>query len=664
MAKKTKKAKTAATEAQREKWLGQRLSFERDRSEVNNHEREIDVRYVDGETPLDDRFAKQFGRNMSKWDIPRHNTIRRNLDWVEGYLARQRLVASVVSSTNYNNPDTLVEAEWRQWQVKSVWDRQDYNDTIRHIIRDCVGSGEGIGRVQIVKKMFSDGSHIYVNKLLRRNWRGVWYDSEIDDDTFNNCIYLFDIAKQDAYIVAMNHGKNVEEINNWQEEATLDKRIDRTYGSYTQEMGDMGSGVRKMVYYGQAWWKDYKDGIATTYYAPIIASPDLDKIKFLEPPRKPYNHNEIPYVRLVADRNSRTGLVYSPLTRLRRGQERFLQYPMRNLIRLTQGRQAVVTADCIPKDDKGQLLYSLPEYSRIVQEFIEGDRGVLVTTPDSRTKENFKILENEVLVSKMIELYTLLMSSSETTGMPIDPALLGKSSNINAAVAIQEKAKHAHLSLNRITENHIRLVKKIGHLTLAHIIEYGDEMEFSQWTDQEGTVSEPPRFPDTMMTARFDYNVVAKSRDTGFEEEQIKMIGEFVKVVPQELAAALLMTAHNILPLGNNAAMQDFAKLMLRAGLPVPDGMMTREMKEAHAQMQAAANKEKEEATGLQKADAGAEIEKKQSEAAHKQAETLKTLSEIKDGEKGGEGAKKTTSGASKKQVKNPKKMKSTLKSL
>ncbi len=589
-------------------------------------ERNIDSDYIDGLTPQDDGLSQILGQQMSRFDIPRHSQMRTNVDWAIGYISSLNLVASVLPVKNYpieNKDSVMDEADYRRWQIKATWDANKFKTHIDKIIADACISGEGIGRVEVARSGRSD---ILSSRLKWRNWRGVWYDSQSEMDDFKDARYLFDLQWQDIDIVSAYHNIPHGDIEMYSRVPELDRNRDESLilmsnDSYDNISSGFTGDERKQVLYGQVWYRDFKE--RKVKYAPIVVSRDLSEIKFLKAPSSPYEHNSIPYVRLVADRYKKDGLPYSPLTRLRRGQERFMQYPFRAIIELASGRKAIASVDCIPKDENGIPLFSPDEWAKVAKDWLNSPNGILFKRSGLQ-EDDFQILNNDAVLKNMIDLFTILSQSSEKSGMPIDPGLLGQSTNIHAAVALQEKAKQAHLSLNRLTNNYSNLVEEVGELTLCHIIQYGEAMEFVSPMREDGTVEDEVDKPEgTMSQVRMKYRITTKNRESGFETEQLKMITEMIKVVPEKLQPAILYIANSIVPFGNSGAMKDLAKMLLKEGIDLPDSMLDNQMRKEKKQMAEGQAQQQQEAAEFQKRAAEAEIEEKETKSDEQAAKAI-----------------------------------------
>ena len=245
-----------------EERLARHLQDEVQATRENNIERGIDADYVDGLTPMDDDFARQLGGNMSKHDIPNHNNMKREVSWVEGYVANLNLASHVSPASMYptqGREEILKATEYMKKRVKSIHDAFDYKREYEQIIRDAAVSGEGIGRVEVKKTR----SGQVVSTLRRRNWRGVWYDTTNERDDFEDSRYIFDLSYQDIDIVSLKHDIKEEELLEYAKIATLNKSIDESLVFYNNRYHSENYylseefAYRKQVGYGQVWWKQF-----------------------------------------------------------------------------------------------------------------------------------------------------------------------------------------------------------------------------------------------------------------------------------------------------------------------------------------------------------------------------------------------------------------------
>lgn len=624
MKKNKKSTKSTKSIAVTEKMLGDYLHREREETRVSLHNRKRDADYFDGMTPSNDYMSQEFGYN--EHENVKINTIRRNVDWAAGYIKGLKLNSRVVPQSN--NEMARKYSEYRNWQLTSQWEACKAQRQVDKALEDALITGEGFLRIKTEMVLKNRVRAVVEHK----SWKNIFYDRMNMD--LNKARYLFHLSFQSPERLIERYPKHKTKIMEYKTYILNDRGIDQSE-AHEFRTSDINPNEEHIAF-GEAWWREYDENHpdGKVVYAPIIADEALNKVHLLEPPRSPYTFNKFPFVSIVADRYKRDGYPYSPLVRHSIGIEKVKQYALRSVIEAASRSGAVIDSRAFPDDPD----ISHDQFAQSVADQLSRPKGLAVVN----NLEGVLMRDNHNEMNNMITLFKMLLESSSVNGIQMDPALLGSTTNLTAAVAMQEKARHADLSLTKPIESYQSAIEDLGEMMLAMIAQSEMLMEFPAFINDDGEINnmdmtEIEQFGADNKRAiegfRFAYRVVADQSKTGYEQELLKMITEMAKVAP-DLAPGLLLAADRIVPMGKGI-FEAMATMVQETGRPMPTNLLPEKLRKRGEEMQQKVQEQEQQKAEMEKQGFMAEIDKMDSETAKldteaelNQAKTQLTLKE------------------------------------
>lgn len=607
---------------QQEKILQKYLYREACNTRTNRIERIKDIRYYDNLTPIAEKSGGELGYGN---DAPRINTIREKIDWSVGHILSKEMITRVIGAGKDENNRRV--AEFREWQIKSQHSAANMRRKIERVLIDAALSGEGIMRLRV--KPVMNGRAIITAE--RRNWRGVFYDTAWQEDDFSESRYLFDLSFIDFDELKFKHPGKKQKLKEFETEVLADRNPDQllanSYGYFGNTFGDNGDDnfssegeARREVLYGLAWWRENEKGYpgGRVYWAEVAVSPCFGKVCMLTPKKPGYEMNEFPYIRIVTARYNESGYVYSPIPRFRRGIQRMMDIVFRSIIKLSGKNSMAVSEHALPKS----MSLTPRQWIENAKEFVEGDSGILVAGEVG--KEHMLNLDNSAKLDKMVNLFSTLMTSSEITGISIDPSLLGQRTNINSAVALQEKARQVQFSMSQLTSNYQECMRLAGGMTLSMIRQFEPFLHFPPYSDSDGGEFSPsiPQGIDYDLEAQSMYYDVVPRPAMEHNEYMMKMMTELAKTDPRA-APSLFLIMNHVSQSIPDSMMKRVAKQFALAGHAIPPEMLTQADRDEIRQEQENVKRQAEMASQIENAGAMAEI-------GLKKASAIKTETEAK----------------------------------
>lgn len=604
-------------EKQLQKWLYREATSDRQ----NRAERIKDISFYDNITPLADKAAAGLGYGH---DTPRINTIREKVDWAVGQISKVKMMTKVLS--NGRSAKFARIAEWRQNQVSSHMKVCKFNREMRKVLKDAVLSGEGIALVKMTREKNGDDD-FYLTRVKHRNWRNIFYDSDYREDDFRESKYLFDVSWHDCDDIIAKYKGSKKEIEAMKYSIQRDDNPDQSLAAFYQNdfysninsMSDNTTGDGRMkVLYGMVWWREKADGRTrgVVKYAEVVVSPSFGTLHLLTKPQMPFNMHEIPYIRVVAGRYQETGHVFSPMVRFRRGIEKNLNEIFRTMQSLAKNHTVLFSSKAIPKD----VEVTSEVLEKTLSQFFNSQGGVLGL--DDISEDAIKVSDNSPKLKIMGELFNNLMNANEITGTTIDQSLLGKSSNITAAVSMQEKEKHARLSLSDLIASYTDSMKTVGQMMLSIIIQWEPVMLFPPFQSEDGG-SVLPDMPDggDLENVALFYDVDPKS-ELQQNEQFMQIMGEMVKTMPQ-IAPAVMVALNEMTGAVPPATMRSMLKQAALSGVEVPEDNLTQADKDEIQQQREQVKQENDMAKKI-------EMGEKMSEIQFTKARTQETIAKTK----------------------------------
>lgn len=609
-----------------ENMLGEYLRREREETRVSLENRKRDHDYFDGMTPSSDYMSREFGYN--EHENVKVNTIRRNVDWAMGYIRRMKLHSRVVPLSN--NDKARKYAEYRNWQLQSQWEACRAQREVDKALKDCLVTGEGFLRVK-VKTVLPGKVRAVVE---HKSWKNIYYDRM--NMRLDRARYLFHMTFQSPKKLIEKYPQHEVKIREFKTFILNDRGIDQSE-AHEFRTSDI-SPEEEHIAFGEAWWREHEEGVpeGRVIYAPIIANEALDRIYLLEEPRSPYPFNKFPFVSIIADRYGRDGVPYSPLVRHSIGMEKVKQYTLRSVIEAASRSGAIIDQRAFPTDSE----VSQEEFVKSLREQLSRPRGLAIVN----NMDGIDLRQNHNEMQAMVQLLTLLYESSQVNGSPIDPSLLGSNTNITAAVAMQEKGRHADLSLTQPIQSYQAGIEDIGEMVLVLISKNEVKMEFPAFLNDDGEVnamdmSEIEQYGEENNRAiegfRFAYRVIANDSSTGYEQELLRMFTEMAKVAP-EMGLGLLVATDKVVPLGKGV-LEAVAGMAQKAGHILPTNILPEKMRKAGEEKEMQAQQQQQQQAEMEKQGfmaelekIGAEAEALEAKAALDEAKRQKTIVETK----------------------------------
>ena len=647
-------------------FLSMALLREADRTLTSRYERIQDSNLYDNLSPVSQR--NNYGG--SQGEAMKLNTVREKVLWTVGHIADSPLISRVMANTD--DPSVKNFEEMRHWQVQTQMKANPgFDKEMKMCLSDAAITGEGIARIRL--KPTSQEKAMIV--LERRPWEGIFYDHNYRKDDFRDCPYLFDlrwvsIGKLKEFYKKKEHHKFIDAFKQLiLNDSNPDQRMANFYASESgwqaTSSGWMVGGEeddRLFVLFGEAWWREYSNEKpeGQVKFAKVVASPDFSKVEFMTEPAEGYKMNEIPYVRIVADRYRDSGFVYSPIIRFRRPMETFQNEVLRAINMLATRRKVAITTEAMPEGER-----NVAQMTAIANDWANRAGGsIVLKTLDPK---HFQIIDDSASINVLTEVLKMVREDNERNGGAIDPSLLGRQTNVNSAVGLQEKAHHASLAMP-LVDGWVNAHQLVGDMFLGLIGEFEDVLEFPPYMDMKGDLQRNPARPsdmpqapaapspedmlqmqevgqdmyEVMQTAKspspdmqfmgidkqrcfFKVSVVPKrTADEAFQ----KMMFELSKSAPDSAAALLVILGEelNIIPAGRS---NDVAKVLLLAGHNIPmDGLPMRDQQEIQNQL-AQRNKPQEEARQAEMQKIMTETQKALAMANKLNAEAQKVLAQI-----------------------------------
>lgn len=576
-------------------------------------------------------MSQEFGQN--EHENPKFNTVRGKIDWAGGYMKKMKLHSKVIPHSNGAIERQF--AEYRNMQLMSQMEACRAQRQIDRAITDCLITGEGILRVKM--KTITKEPLRLRSVVHHKSWKNVYYDRA--NEGIQEARYLFNLSWQPAKRLAERFPQHASKIMQFGTFILNDRSINQA-DAHEFRTSDINP-EEEYVAFGEAWWrvvdKDYPDG--KVVYAPIIANEALDEVYLIEKPRNPYNFNKFPFVSIVADRYKRDGCPYSPLLRHAIGIEKVKQYVLREIIKVGSRRGAVIDKRAFPKGGATSAQSIYETINGIKKQLSHSDGLAVVDSLDG-----IEFHHGEKEMAGLLTLFNTLETSSNINGMQIDPALLGSSSNITAAIAIQEKGRHADLSLTKPINSYQAAIEDIGEIMLAMIAQGEKYMEFPAFINNDGEVNSMDMAMIHNVGAdgrraiesfKFSYRVAADQSQSGHEQEQLRLLSEVAKTNP-ELGGAIVMLSDRIVPMGYGIK-DDLAEMFLKSGKMIPTSRMSERVRQVSEQLQMSQQQEREQQEQMQRIGFMSEIEETnanaeamEADARYKDAKTEKTIVETK----------------------------------
>ena len=603
--------------------LSKSLRREAQRCRENRVERIGDFNAYDTLNPVGDKTAKLGNIKV--------NHVREKADWAINHISGLSLEARVVSHAD--DEQSMQQEEFLNFQLESVIRaNSNYDREMREILRDAAVSGEGLGKIS-VRRTLSGAAEII---LERRNWRGIWYDHDYTKNDFLQSDYLFDLEWHVFDNLKKLYKSDV--MNSWIRMVNEDKNPDHTIAQSIMGASNTGwktgwngwsrteSDERKKVLYGDAWWRVYtkENPMGDVMTAKIIASPDLNHVHILknkdgESTQRPgYKMNTFPYIRIVADRYSETSFPYSPLIRNRRGNEVMMNEMMRGILLEAISPKLMIKQGSLPEGVKN------PEQFARSLNFWNSEFGGSIILPEI-DETNVKPIDNAKRMEAMTRAYEMLMSEDQRHSGAIDASLLGQSTNVSSAVGMQEKTRHARLSIGNLIHGWEYAHKDAGDKILSLIMQFGDTIEYPPFLNAAGAAMRSPP-PMDLTQQRVFYSVrVNPSRDVN--EALNSQIENLVKTIPQ-IGGPVMAIVNKHQKLIPPEVERELLEVMARAGVPVPMDSFSMAKRKELEQLNQQKQQQEQEARQIENQERMAKIEKDLAEAARARAEAQKLMLE------------------------------------
>ena len=489
MHEKVQDAHPKMTKKQLEGFLSAALLREADRTLTSRQERMRDSNMYDNLSPVSEKNANgQEGVNIS-----RINTVREKADWTVGHISESQMISRVMA--NSDDPEVRRFEELRHWQVETQMKANPgFDREMTKILRDSVITGEGIGRVRLNPTSKEKAMIV----LERRDWRGVFYDHTYQEDDFHRCGYLFDVRWVSVDKLKKFYKNKVEFIDKFKQmimnDTNPDQRMATFYASgFGWEATPNGwvgmsdnEDDRMFVLFGEAWWREYSEDHpqGKVKFAKIVASPDFSKVELMTDAADGYKMNEIPYIRIVSDRYRESGFVYSPIIRFRRPMEVFQNDVFNAITMLSTRRKVALTPEALPEGDR-----NVRQDLAIANDWANRAGGSLYAR--TLDPKHFQIIDESQSIKVLSEVLEMVRMDNERNGGAIDPSLLGRQTNVNSAVGIQEKAHHASLAMP-LVNGWVNAHQWVGDMFLGLIGEFEKSLEFPPYMDMKGDLRQNP----------------------------------------------------------------------------------------------------------------------------------------------------------------------------
>ena len=375
---------------------------------------------------------------------------------------------------------------------------------------------------------------------------------------------------------------------------------------------------------------------ASAFSAQMKFASDLSlrKMVAIKPASHIYGSNALPYSRFIYRMKSRKSECYSPMVRNRRGLQRALTLFFRKCILLGAGSKLHIPYEAFHQAceqtgiDPNEMLETMKaQVSESTQIFWHyGGQAIVEKSNDTMLKQAAETM--------MLLLNALQQSSG------IDKNLTGQDNNIEAAIALSEKRQDAQLGFTELLMHRDKAVETIGELMLANIEQFGSQVDWNAFADDDGEVVAFGNDGDfTIQGNRASYKVIADSRDPSASRETAIFLTEVVKRADEGTALSLAPTI--VRHMGGTDAVKTARRVAkainLNGGKVMPEDLPAGD-REAYIQGQRAQQEELERNKKLAEEGAVSEIEKNAAEAEKNRADAEKKRAEAAAvGEEGGE---------------------------
>lgn len=633
--------KTATSEMHR-KWL----AHERERRAVNDIERKRDERYVDGLMAQDDNAS------IEPWlrDV-RINQLKPQVNVVCGEMAKRRLYPKIYAMAGDADTEMYKVAKLRDFQSRALFTASDFHNHRTTVADSALKSGDGWLRYGV--RPGPGGAPTIFARYTR--WESVFYDSQFSEANgsidMGRFVAHISLVEWDAFKEAFGGDNRILEKARTmlRKQSTANQQaLDDYDGSdfmlenaASPVMGEGEMGERDFVIYGVMFFRDFRTNELWKY--PFITDRGLSDMIPIAPPSQPYSHHQFPFLRMVSDVFTHSGLPYSSQTRNQIGLSRVSQYVLRVMVKRIGGRMVKISKGARPSGGDGSKQMSLGRYMDSVSLRMQDDVPVVY----SENAGSMEIVNLNTDAQQMGQLLSMLSGFQALSGGSPHESLRGGRGQ-HSGVSLREHLDNAIAGHRMLFETDRRMVEMAGRMNLGMIDDFGYQLPMASFLTEDGVVqyigqvmggkvkSVMDMHAPEITAGHMGVHCKAMERSADVTPEMIKFMTESVKGMTGDIEVLGLTVVGFLREANYHSGLVDsLIDVFVRRGVPFPEHLLSPSQRETQISIEQQNKQSSEEERSLSIADARAKIEKTAAdalkslrEADKKEAETTKVLVE------------------------------------
>ncbi len=609
-----------------------KFRYERQLQSSERHERNYDNRIYDGEQFIDDELARAF----SKYADLRTNMVRRPVDYLISIAASRNIEGRVFPAGGAFDADQIkMIADAYDKRLKSVQHFCKFRRALNAAIKDAAVVGEGYLHEGLVTADDGKSMQFFIKHV---DWRNIWLDSKCANSDLSDARHLFYLRRVQIEEALDRFPSKAEPIAALRFDPGLSSSIldyeDRGYPSFGGSGGgnffdniDSSSHYEDtevgnaMVVMGQAYIRRYnasKQGM-NLYRCQFVMDETLTKMAMLKVDEMLYEHNRIPFSRIVFSRFGKTKQPYSPLTRNRRGFEKAMTNMLRITTRMAASRGVSYNATALREAGMGK---NAEEYHEELR------REAAMPAPvfaEYGAPGTLRMINLSVDMDKMMRVFdTLANINDQQSG--ISPELMGKSAPNIAGVAMEMKREESMHSFPDFMESVDNAVEGVCERMLALMSQYATEIEYRGILGPAGDLApieddNSSGIPGTRAT----YQIVAKSGSKILLREQANMIMPVLQKMDGSLSASFMPAIIEMLEAPDSQRWKRvFIEILQMHNIPVASSLLSEEERQQAQQAAQEQQAKAEEERQLMVAQAQADISETETKSDKNKASALK----------------------------------------